>query len=267
MGWSTPYIESEEREIPVTVSIASESQSHLHNVNANSIFICIRNPAARDQHGRLRPWLGVNGPRRRRCRHLVWPTGRCHSLWSQRMSTPSMDEAEATSSRPRYQRAPPTRSGVGPTKAKNVVMASHGRAPWYGPDGKPIEAYVIGIAGGSASGKVSLMCSCAAHIIGLDKSGTELTVADLGRASYLICAQLHTDGPDLESGLVLPGTHAGGARGCIQKRIRLWRVPAYENLGAILTDTDHPDAIDTALFAKVGGQIAGCSGLTVTVSR
>lgn len=33
-------------------------------------------------------------------------------------------------------------------------MASHGRAPWYGPDGKVIEAYVIGIAGGSASGKV-----------------------------------------------------------------------------------------------------------------
>jgi uridine kinase len=40
-------------------------------------------------------------------------------------------------------------------KRKNVVMASHGRAPWYGPDGKNVEAYVIGIAGGSASGKVS----------------------------------------------------------------------------------------------------------------
>ncbi|EIW68410.1 hypothetical protein TREMEDRAFT_32135 [Tremella mesenterica DSM 1558] len=39
---------------------------------------------------------------------------------------------------------------------KNVVMASHGRAPWYGPDGKNIEAYVIGIAGGSASGKTSV---------------------------------------------------------------------------------------------------------------
>lgn len=40
-------------------------------------------------------------------------------------------------------------------RSKNVVMASHGRAPWYGPDGKTVEAYVIGIAGGSASGKVS----------------------------------------------------------------------------------------------------------------
>ena len=39
-------------------------------------------------------------------------------------------------------------------KGKNVVMTSHGRAPWYGPDGKNVEAYVIGIAGGSASGKV-----------------------------------------------------------------------------------------------------------------
>jgi hypothetical protein len=41
-------------------------------------------------------------------------------------------------------------------KGKNVVMTSHGRAPWYTPDGKSIEAYVIGIAGGSASGKTSV---------------------------------------------------------------------------------------------------------------
>jgi hypothetical protein len=30
-------------------------------------------------------------------------------------------------------------------KGKNTVMASHGRAPWYTPDGKSIDAYVIGI--------------------------------------------------------------------------------------------------------------------------
>jgi uridine kinase len=41
------------------------------------------------------------------------------------------------------------------SRAKNVVMASHGRAPWYTPDGRGMDAYVIGIAGGSASGKVS----------------------------------------------------------------------------------------------------------------
>ena len=40
--------------------------------------------------------------------------------------------------------------------SKNVVMASHGRAPWYTPDGRNIPAYVIGIAGGSASGKTSV---------------------------------------------------------------------------------------------------------------
>lgn len=35
-------------------------------------------------------------------------------------------------------------------------MTSHGRAPWYDPLGEVIPAYVIGIAGGSASGKTSV---------------------------------------------------------------------------------------------------------------
>jgi hypothetical protein len=53
------------------------------------------------------------------------------------------------------QNAPRTkRNNTAAPRGKNVVMASHGRAPWYGPDGKNVEAYVIGIAGGSASGKV-----------------------------------------------------------------------------------------------------------------
>lgn len=39
-------------------------------------------------------------------------------------------------------------------QSKNQVLISHGRAPWYGPDGRNVEAYVVGIAGGSASGKV-----------------------------------------------------------------------------------------------------------------
>ncbi|WWD02096.1 uridine kinase [Kwoniella europaea PYCC6329] len=49
-----------------------------------------------------------------------------------------------------------TRPPLQHTRSKNMVMASHGRAPWYGPDGKNVEAYVIGIAGGSASGKTSV---------------------------------------------------------------------------------------------------------------
>ena len=52
-------------------------------------------------------------------------------------------------------RRPPLGRWATEMRNKNVVMASHGRAPWYGPDGKVIEAYVIGVAGGSASGKVS----------------------------------------------------------------------------------------------------------------
>ncbi|EPQ54243.1 armadillo/beta-catenin/plakoglobin [Gloeophyllum trabeum ATCC 11539] len=37
---------------------------------------------------------------------------------------------------------------------KNTVLKSHGRPPWYGEDGQPIsDAFLIGIAGGSASGK------------------------------------------------------------------------------------------------------------------
>lgn len=69
-----------------------------------------------------------------------------------------MTSPEASTSRSGLRSHAPTaaagRAGSGVPKAKNVVMASHGRAPWYGPDGKGVEAYVIGIAGGSASGKV-----------------------------------------------------------------------------------------------------------------
>ncbi|KAF9267788.1 armadillo/beta-catenin/plakoglobin [Marasmius fiardii PR-910] len=37
---------------------------------------------------------------------------------------------------------------------KNTVLVSHGRPPWYGQDGTRInDAFVIGVAGGSASGK------------------------------------------------------------------------------------------------------------------
>lgn len=35
-----------------------------------------------------------------------------------------------------------------------ILHHSHGRAPWYDMHGTPNQAYVIGIAGGSASGKV-----------------------------------------------------------------------------------------------------------------
>ncbi|KAJ6494854.1 armadillo/beta-catenin/plakoglobin [Mycena vitilis] len=43
---------------------------------------------------------------------------------------------------------------ISPQPAKNTVLVSHGRPPWYGEDGKRIsDAFVVGIAGGSGSGK------------------------------------------------------------------------------------------------------------------
>ena len=35
-------------------------------------------------------------------------------------------------------------------------MTEAGRQPWYDADGKPIAPYIVGVAGGSASGKTSI---------------------------------------------------------------------------------------------------------------
>ncbi|KAH9002911.1 armadillo/beta-catenin/plakoglobin [Lactarius hatsudake] len=54
-------------------------------------------------------------------------------------------------------KAPPSAllgAQVGPKVLSNIILKSHGRPPWYGEDGQPISpAFVIGIAGGSSSGK------------------------------------------------------------------------------------------------------------------
>ncbi len=49
-------------------------------------------------------------------------------------------------------KAAPTAS----TRSKTIVLADAGRAPWYNSVGEPVPAYVVGIAGGSASGKTSV---------------------------------------------------------------------------------------------------------------
>ncbi|WRT68654.1 uridine kinase [Kwoniella shivajii] len=95
-------------------------------------------------------------------------------------------------------------------RSKNMVMASHGRAPWYGPDGKNVEAYVVGIAGGSASGKTSV-----ARAI-LSALNYVPTVLILSQDSFY-CA--HTD-----------------------EEIEM----AFNND----LDLDHPNSIDTPLFVK-----------------
>ncbi|KAK4685916.1 uridine kinase, partial [Tremellales sp. Uapishka_1] len=95
-------------------------------------------------------------------------------------------------------------------KRKNVIMTSHGRAPWYGLDGKNIEAYVIGIAGGSASGKTSVARSILSALNNIP------TVLILSQDAFY----RHHSQEEIDS--------------------------AFKND----LDLDHPDAIDTALFAK-----------------
>ncbi|GBE88411.1 Uridine kinase [Sparassis crispa] len=95
---------------------------------------------------------------------------------------------------------------------KNTVLKSHGRPPWYGEDGTRIcDAFVIGIAGGSASGKTHV----ARRIV--QSLGSIPTVIILSQDSFY---RRHT--PE-----ELALAHAS------------------------LFDFDHPDAIDMPLFASV----------------
>ncbi|KAK4046071.1 Uridine kinase [Microbotryomycetes sp. JL201] len=74
-------------------------------------------------------------------------------------NTPSLSRADtAPHDRRRGLRSSsPTAGGSALAKAralpKNVVLTEAGRSAWYDKDGQPRPAYVIGIAGGSASGK------------------------------------------------------------------------------------------------------------------
>ncbi|KAK8854574.1 uridine kinase [Kwoniella newhampshirensis] len=105
---------------------------------------------------------------------------------------------------------PQLQSWISAPGSKNEVMVSHGRAPWYGPDGKNIEAYVVGIAGGSASGKTSVARAILSALNYIP------TVLILSQDSFY---NAHTD-----------------------EEIEL----AFNND----LDLDHPDAIDSSLFAK-----------------
>ncbi|KAI5451367.1 Uridine kinase [Naganishia albida] len=91
-----------------------------------------------------------------------------------------------------------------------ILHHSHGRAPWYDMNGTPNQAYVIGIAGGSASGKTSV-----AEAI-LKSLNNIPTVLVLSQDSFY---RKHNE-----------------------EQIKL----AFQND----LDLDHPDAIDTELFVK-----------------
>ncbi|PIL35674.1 hypothetical protein GSI_02404 [Ganoderma sinense ZZ0214-1] len=93
---------------------------------------------------------------------------------------------------------------------KNTVLKSHGRPPWYDEDGKAIhDAFVIGIAGGSASGKTHV-ARCIVQAL-----GSIPTVVILSQDSFY-----KKHGPE---------------------DLKL----AFQNR----YDFDHPDAIDMPLFA------------------
>ncbi|KAI8980099.1 armadillo/beta-catenin/plakoglobin [Trametes punicea] len=106
---------------------------------------------------------------------------------------------------------PSGRSEVLLQAKKNTILTSHGRPPWYGEDGNHLsDAFVIGIAGGSASGKTHV-ARCIVQAL-----GSIPTVVILSQDSFY---KRHSP-EDLEL--------------------------AFANR----YDFDHPDAIDMPLFAS-----------------
>ncbi|KAL5504303.1 URK1 [Sanghuangporus vaninii] len=72
------------------------------------------------------------------------------------VSSPNETEKnpERVQSRPRLPRLHSTAAKLTGEPMKNTILKSHGRGPWYDEDGNHIsDAFVISIAGGSASGK------------------------------------------------------------------------------------------------------------------
>ncbi|KAH8994883.1 armadillo/beta-catenin/plakoglobin [Lactarius akahatsu] len=102
-------------------------------------------------------------------------------------------------------KAPPSAllgAQVGPKVLSNTILKSHGRPPWYGEDGQPISpAFVIGIAGGSSSGKThvarqivrSLGSIPTVVIISQDSFYNKLTPAKVALA---FASRLDLDHPD-----------------------------------------------------------------------
>ncbi|KAH6909065.1 uridine/cytidine kinase [Coprinopsis sp. MPI-PUGE-AT-0042] len=108
---------------------------------------------------------------------------------------------------------------------KNIVLTSHGRPPWYAENGKPIDAFVIGIAGGSASGKTHV----ARQIV--KKLGSIPTVIILSQDSfykYLTAEQSKL-------------AHANQ-----------W-------------DFDHPDALDMTMFAACLADLKTCQQSNIPI--
>ncbi|KAF8591140.1 armadillo/beta-catenin/plakoglobin [Ramaria rubella] len=109
---------------------------------------------------------------------------------------------------------------------KNTVLQSHGRRPWYGENGVPFsDAFVIGIAGGSASGKTHVAQQIVRSL------GSIPTVVILSQDSFY---KPHSP-EDLEL--------------------------AFANQ----YDFDHPDAIDMVSFASCLNDLKACKQTNIPV--
>ena len=79
---------------------------------------------------------------------------------------------------------------------------------------------------------------------------------DIGSKSYPLGSQLYPDRPYPIARCILQRTYARGNRNGIQQRLgsRYLDLPLLSEgrVEADLCRVDHPDSIDTALFAKVG---------------
>ncbi|EIW84385.1 armadillo beta-catenin plakoglobin [Coniophora puteana RWD-64-598 SS2] len=109
---------------------------------------------------------------------------------------------------------------------KNTVLKSHGRPPWYGQDGKRIsDAFVIGIAGGSASGKT--------HV-------ARQIVRSLGNVPTVIILSQDSFYNELD-----PEQHA----------------LAHQNR----FDFDHPSSIDMPMFAACLSDLKACKQTNIPI--
>lgn len=109
---------------------------------------------------------------------------------------------------------------------KNTVLSSHGRPPWYGENGLPLSnAFVIGIAGGSASGKTYV----ARQIV--KSLGSTPTVVIMSQDSFY---KRHTE----EEMALAHANHF---------------------------DFDHPDAIDMAMFADCLADLKACRQTNIPI--
>ncbi|GAW01666.1 armadillo beta-catenin plakoglobin [Lentinula edodes] len=118
------------------------------------------------------------------------------------------------------------RASVSLKAQKNTLLISHGRPPWYGPDGKRIsDAFVIGVGGGSASGKTHV----ARQIV--KALGSIPTVLILSQDSFY---KYHSP-----------------------EEMKL----AFESK----FDFDHPDAIDMPMFASCLADLKACRQTNIPV--